>query len=248
MGYTFYVDESGNVGKAAGQSNGFVFGGFVLADNDISRASDIWKAIKRDYCTDENSELKWQHFFTNRAGNPLKDTNPDKAKLAAIDVSRRLLNGNLLIPNLAVIAKDRLTKNAVATSKQGNSKIDMESLWVAPFGRLGQFLGKKGLRGKIVHDALSGNKEENERQSSWASLRKAIQASQPQMWNSSIQHIDEQIQFVNSSTNEMIQIADCICGIAYSARIGNEVFLRQVFNVYDEAGKIHGLGIIHLED
>lgn len=242
--YTFYIDESGNIGAGQNQSNGFVFGGYIINKKDEKLAIRIWNKLKVELCGSEEVELKWNHFFTSHANNPLIATSSLEKKEAGIYLAKHIFEEIPLIPNLKVIRKDRASEAVFTKSKKGNSKVDLNTLWVAPIGTFAGFLEREHAIGKVVRDKVSGIAEEYLWQENWRKLRASVRGL---ALEKKLIQIDEEIEFVDSSKNDLIQIADCICGIIFSASIENEAFLKPVFTYFDEATKKHGMGIIKVQ-
>lgn len=242
--YTLYIDESGNMGASHNQSNGFVFGGYVINKKDESIAIRTWRELKTELCGSDNVELKWNHFFKSFPDNPLIAKSTKDKREAGINLATRIFEDIPLIPNLEVIRKNRASEAVFTVSKKGNSKIDLNVLWVAPVGAFAGFLSRRKSVGKIVRDKVSGLAEEQKWQENWTNLRIAVQG-QPQ--DKLLSLIDEEITFVDSANHDLIQIADCICGIIFSASIENEAFLYPVFAYFEQATKNHGMGIIKVE-
>lgn len=59
--------------------------------------------------------------------------------------------------------------------------------------------------------------------------------------------IDEQIEFLDSKENEVVQIADFVCGVIWQAAQGNEAFLARLVDKYGPNATRQGLGILHIE-
>ena len=251
--FYFVADEMGTPGMSPGVSNTFVFGGFVINEKAVSKAIDAWNRIKHEMCGDVNVELKWKHFFVDENDNkfsiPLKVKNKaDRKQLAALALEY-LFRETPLFPLIAISRKDRATDVFIVKSSKGKDKIDYDVMWVGPIGMFATFLALKKGKGKLIFDKLS-TKQEKERQESWSTHLDNIRNDKlPKEMLKNFQKllaIDEKIDFLDSIDNEIIQIADFICGVIWRAGEGNEDFLIEFENEYGKNVEMIGLGIMHI--
>jgi len=246
--YKYVVDESGNLGAGLGQSDGFVFGGYVIAKGDIQQARLVWRQTKTELCGSPEVELKWSHFFKTSSANPLRCQDSSARKENAILVAERVFHKIPLVPLLGVVRKSRVTSDSIfRSSKKGNVSIDISTLWFAPLALFCNFLVKRNATGEIYRDRLGSTNEENEWQTMFGNLLATIpNARANPVLRQGMSRINPTMTFVDSSTDELVQLADCICGLTFSASIGKEEFLAPVFQYFKHAERV-GLGIVHLQ-
>lgn len=254
VGYILVADEMGTPGMAPGVSNTFVFGGYVIAEGRLPQAVAAWRRIKTEMCGNADVELKWKHFFVDaedaRIPTPLTIKNPrSRQQLAALALDH-LFRESPIIPAVAVTRKDRATEMFIVQSKKGNDKIDDDLMWFGPVGQFALFLSVKQATGKLWFDHLGSEKHEARRQTDWSSHLHRIRAGElpPQVLGNlnKLLAIDEQITFLDSQTNETIQIAEFICGVIWRAAQGDEAYLAQFIDKYGSNATKQGLGILHI--
>jgi hypothetical protein len=252
--YLFVADEIGTPGISPVISNTFVFGGYVVKENEIQKALDAWRKIKLEMCGRKQVELKWKHFFVDEHDPkftiPLKVKNKaDRRQLASLAL-KYLFNQAPLLPLVAIVSKDRATNAFIVKSKKGKDKIDYDIMWVGPIGMFATFLTLKKAQGKLCFDQLSPN-QEKDRQDSWSNQLHMIRVREvPQKFFENLQKlltIDERITFLDSKKNEIIQIAEFISGVIWNAGEGDEEFLVEFESEFGRKAERVGLGILHIK-
>jgi len=251
--YLFIADEMGTPGISAHTSNTFVFGGFVIEENEIEKGINIWRTIKRTVCDHEKAELKWKHFFVDENDSrfkiPLKIKSKKGRRQLAAFTLKCLFQQTPLKPLIAICRKDRATKAFIVKSRKGKDKIDYDVMWVGPIGMFSTFLALMGGKGELVFDKLSRN-QERDRQDFWSgTLQKVLNREFPKGIQKNFQRllaIDEKIRFLDSEQNELIQIAEFVCGVIWNAGEGDEAFLAEVQENYGRDAEHVGLGILHV--
>jgi hypothetical protein len=252
--YILVADEMGTPGIAPGVSNTFAFGGYVVTESDLPLAIAAWQRIKVELCGNADVELKWKHFFVNaddlQIPTPLTTQNTHSRRQLAALVLHHLFRESPIVPVVAVSRKDRATETFIVQSKKGNDKIDDDLMWFGLAGQFAQFLTLKRATGKLCFDRLGSEKHEARRQTAWANLLRQIRAEElpPQVLDNlrKLLAIDEQIAFLDSRTNEAIQIAEFTCGVIWQAAEGDEAYLARFITEYGPNATKQGLGILHI--
>lgn len=253
--YIFVADEMGTPGMAPGTSNSFVFGGYVVLERHVSQAVEIWRQIKSEFCGTANVELKWKHFFVDaddpKISCPIKVKNrSDRRHLAALGLDY-LFHDALLVPVVAVSRKDRATDALITQSRKGKDKLDDDLMWLGPVAQFATFLSARRAKGKLCFDGLGSEKQEKRRQESWSVQLQLIRNGEypPEAFENlkKLSAIEEEIEFLDSSSNEAVQIADLVCGVIWKAAEGDEAFLSRLLDKYGPNASRQGLGIMHLQ-
>lgn len=252
--YLFVADEIGTPGISPVISNTFVFGGYVVNENEVQKALEAWWKIKLEICGRKNVELKWKHFFVDehdpKFSIPLKVKNKAGRRQLASLALKDLFNKSPLLPLIAIARKDRATDALIVKSRKGKDKIDYDKMWFGPIGMFGTFLHLKKAKGKMYFDHLSPN-QEKERQESWSNqLQKIREREIPEELYQNLQKllcIDERITFLDSQKYEIIQIAEFISGVIWNASEGDEEFLANFEKEYGRKAESFGLGILHIK-
>lgn len=205
----------------------------------MSKVVEAWQGFKKDTCGTSTVELKSEHFFASRSKrNPLLVRNPEKRRKMAMEGFELIFSNRSVAPLAYCVFKERASKTLIVESKKGNPKIDADVIWVTPFALFGLFLTKKGATGQVWWDGVSGQREQEQKNSEWQNLKRANNARRE------IQTIDDTILFLDSKESEAIQVADFLCGVLWQAMSGDEVFLAQFQDKYDAQRRRDGLGIV----
>ena len=253
--YILVADEMGTPGMSPGTSNSFVFGGYVVHERDLPRAIKAWRRIKSEMCGSTEVELKWKHFFVDaddpKIDCPLLVKNPvARRNLAALGLDY-LFHDAPLIPVVAVSRKNRATSHFIVQSRKGKDKIDDDLMWLGPVALFAMFLNARKGRGRLCFDGLGSEKQEERRQTSWSKqLQMARSGEHPPQFESNFRKIlaiDDRIEFLDSKSNEAVQIADFVCGVIWQAAQGDEAFLARLVDKYGPNATRQGLGILHIE-
>lgn len=252
--YIFVADEMGTPGMSPGTSNTFVFGGYVVHRRDLPRAISAWHKIKLEMCGSSEVELKWKHFFIAADDPdidcPLLVENPRARRNMAALALDFLFHSTALIPAIAVSRKDRATDDLIAQSRKGKDKIDDELIWLGPVAQFALFLNLHQAKGELWLDRLGSEKQEAHRQSSWSEqLRMVREGEIPSPVGDSLRRllaIKEEIKFLDSAKNDVVQIADFLCGVIWQAAEGDEAYLARLVDKYGPNATRQGLGILHL--
>lgn len=240
--YLFIADEKGDPGLALGASDNLVFGGYVVVESELSRVVNVWQEFKTDTCGTSDVELKSEHFFASRSKhNPLSERNREKRRALAMKGFELIYSNQFVAPLAYCVFKNRASGALIVKSKSGNSKIDVDTIWVSPFGLFALFLTHKGATGQVWWDGVSGRQEEDKKNSDWQKLKRAPGTKKE------IQAIDDEILFLDSKESEAIQVADFLCGVLWQAMKGDEVFLAQFLEKYSMQTRRDGLGFVIIE-
>lgn len=239
---------------APGTSNTFVFGGYVVHKRDLAKTIEIWRGIKTEVCGSAEVELKWKHFFAvaddPHITTPLLVKSPRGRRQLAASGLDRLFQNTPIIPAIAVARKDRATDALVVQSKTGKDKLDDELMWVSPIAQFALFLSLHKARGKLWFDRLGSEKQEARRQAAWSEQLQMIRDGKCPSGMVGNLHkllaVDEQIAFLDSETNEAVQIADFVCGVIWQAAEGDESFLARLVHKYGPNATRQGLGLVHV--
>ena len=133
--YLFIADEKGDPGLAPGASSNMVFGGYVVVESELSKVVRVWQEFKTDTCGTSDVELKSEHFFASRSRhNPLSVRNPEKRRAMARKGFELIYSNRSVAPLAYCVFKNRASKALIVESKNGNPKIDADTIWVSPFG------------------------------------------------------------------------------------------------------------------
>ncbi len=240
--YLFITDEKGDPGLASGASDNLVFGGYVVDESELSNVIRVWRKFKADVCETSDVELKSEHFFASRSKhNPLSERNREKRRDIAMKGFELIYSNRSVAPLSYCVFKNRASDALKVESKNKNYKIDADTIWVAPFVLFGLFLTNKRATGQVWWDGVSGQKEEDKKNSAWQKLKCNPLARKE------IQAIDGEILFLDSKESEAIQVADFLCGVLWQAMKGDEIFLARFLEKYDPRTRRDGLGIVLLE-
>jgi len=251
--YLFVADEMGSPGISPSTSNTFVFGGVVFKESDLGKVIDAWRRIEIEMCGCENVELKWKHFFVDEHDPkftiPLKVKNQTGRRQLAALALKYLFHHAPLLPLIALARKDKATNAFKVKSKKGKDKIDYDTMWLGPIGMFASFLTLKAAKGRMCFDKLN-KKQEEERQAWWSRhLNKIEEGEYSDKILKSFQKlltIDEEINFLDSEKNEIIQVAEFVSGVIWRAGEGDESFLVEFENEYGQKAESVGLGILHI--
>lgn len=252
--YIFVADEMGTPGMAPGTSNSFVFGGYVISENDLPQAADVWRNIKSDLCKDAEIELKWKHFFVEvdhpHIEIPLSTKDPDARRRLVLSVLDLVFESAPLIPVMAVTRKDRATDLFVVQSTSGKDKIDDDLVWFGTVAQFALFLDTRQATGELWFDRLGSEKHEKRRQEAWSEQLRMVRARElpPESLDNlaRLLRIEEDIAFLDSKASEAVQIADFLCGVIWQAAEGDEAYLARLIDRYGPNASRHGLGILHV--
>jgi len=253
--YILVADEMGTPGMAPGTSNTFVFGGYVVHEDDVPQVIGAWRMIKSVMCGSAEVELKWKHFFVGaddpQIDCPLLVKNPlARRHLAALGLDY-LFHSASVIPVVSISRKDRATNLFIVQSRKGKDKIDDDLMWLGPVSLFAVFLDARQARGKLWFDRLGSKKHEERRQAAWSEQLRIVKAGEylPQFENNlrKVLAIEEKIKFLDSQENEAVQVADFVCGVIWQAAEGDEAFLARLVDKYGPNATRQGLGILHIE-
>ena len=253
--YILVADEMGTPGMSPGTSNSFVYGGYVVHEADLTQVVEAWRKIKVEMCGSAEIELKWKHFFVAaddpHIDVPLLVKNPRaRRQLAALGLDYLFRNAPI-IPAMAVARKDRATNAFIVQSRKGKDKLDDDLMWTGPVAQFALFLSLKHAKGKLWFDRLGSEKQEMRRQASWSEQLQMIGPGRypPEIEGNlkKLLAIDEQIAFLDSEMNEVVQVADFVCGVIWQAAEGDEAFLARLVDEYGSNATRQGLGIVHIE-
>lgn len=240
--YLFIADEKGDPGLVSGASNNLVFGGFVVAEIELSKVIEVWQDFKREICGTQDVELKSEHFFASRSkNNPISVRSPEKRRELAMKGFERIFSIQSVAPLAYCVFKDRSSIALKVESNKGNQKIDADVIWVTPFGLFAVFLKHRQATGQVWWDGVSSRKEQEKKNADWQQLKRASKAG------SEIQAIDDEILFLDSKESEAIQIADFLCGVLWQAMKGDEVFILRFLDKYRARTRRDGLRIVIIE-
>lgn len=252
--YILVADEMGTPGMAYGTSNTYVFGGYVVAEDQLDQAVCAWRQIKQELCGDAGAELKWKHFFVDKDDphipTPLQDRDAKGRRRQAAGALDILFGQASIRPAMLIVRKDRATKDLIAKSRKGKDKIDDDLIWLAPLAQFGLFLHLHQARGKLWCDSLGSKRQEQRRRAMWSEqLRMVRDREMPDTALANLQKllaIDERVEFFDSCDNEAVQIADYVCGVIWAAGEGDESYLRRFIDQYGQSASREGLGIVHI--
>jgi hypothetical protein len=123
--YVLVADEMGTPGMAPGTSNAFVFGGYVVGEDDVPTAANAWREIKSQMCGDADVELKWKHLFVE-ADHPhievlLLVEDPRTRRQLAASAPDSLFESAPIIPAVAVSRKDHATDLFIVQSRASST-------------------------------------------------------------------------------------------------------------------------------
>jgi len=240
--YLFIADEKGDPGLGPGASNNLVFGGYVVAEDELSRVEKAWRQFKADICGTPDVELKSEHFFASRSKhNPLLDRNRRRRRVMAMEGFQLIYDNPSVAPLAYCVFKHRASRALIVEGRSGNPKIDVDTIWVGPFGLFAVFLTNKCATGQVWWDNVSGEQERVEKNLEWQRLKYVSGAKH------GLRAIDDEILFFDSQENEAVQVADFLCGVLWQAMDGDEVFLARFLNKYSARIRRDGLGIIIIE-
>jgi hypothetical protein len=252
--YIFVADESGNPGINSRTSNTYVFGGYVLPEGQIDVLTALWKRAKFALCDTENVELKWKHFFANSSqqhqrANPIKLDNPEACRLVAVWILQAFFSQTSILPAIAVSRKDRASKFLRVSTKRGASKLDDDLIWLGPVAQFAAFLNKNKSTGRLIFDSLN-QKQQIKRQLQWSEQLQKIKGGQVAQGVQSnfrkLLLISENIEFQDSRTSDLVQIADFVCGVIWNAGQGDEAHLSVFYEEFGRRAEREGLGLVHI--
>jgi hypothetical protein len=135
--HIFACDEHGNYGWPGGTKK-FVFGGFVIDQNQKHLLISEWDEIKTNLCGSKKVELKWKHFFPTPQhiqGNPLKSKDPKILENQLHWALKKILNGPKISAIIAIVHKDEASNHIF--EEINNKIIDLEFIFS---GILAQFM------------------------------------------------------------------------------------------------------------
>jgi hypothetical protein len=252
--YILVMDEMGTPGMAYGTSNTYVFGGYVVAEDELDQAVGAWRQIKQELCGDADAELKWKHFFVDEDDphirTPLRDKEAKVRRRQAVRALDGLFGQASIRPAMLIVEKDRATETLIAQSRKGKDKIDDDLIWLVPAAQFSLFLHVHRARGRLWCDSLGSEKQEQRRQAAWSEqLRMVRDGEVPDTASANLQKlllIDDHVKFFDSRNNEAVQIADFVCGVIWAAGEGDESYLRRFIHKYGQSAGRQGLGIVHI--
>jgi len=252
--YILAGDEAGNPGISPKTSNTFVYGGYVISEDNVNIAIRAWRKVKDEFCGDESVELKWKHFFIEEnhpLPNPLLFSNRIAREQLANIVLDYMLKEAPIMPVAVYSRKDKATDDFIIESKKGNRKINDDDVWLMPVAQFATFLNAKNAKGRLCFDKLGSEKQMERRQLSWSNIIMAIRNEEyPEnalINRRKLLSIDDTIDFLDSTDEEIIQIADFVCGVIWTAWEVNGSYLERLLNKYGDNATLQGLGIASIE-
>lgn len=241
--YLLYADESGNPGMST-RNAVWAFGGVVVAKNNVPALENIWGNWKTELCQNPYADLKWRHFFSNGAQNPLRETSLTKRFHLARELVTVIFAEKLLQPALVVMhSKWVKSPDLLVRSKTGNMKVNDAVCTLPLYTQFAKYLDEHHATGQIVYDKLGGQHLEHNRQELWADFRAHVFEDEA---HADLKRIDTEIQFAQSAETPLVQMADCVCGIVSTMGRHDERFLTTILQDYGIDMNSEDLGIIRL--
>lgn len=203
--YILALDESGQTSiRDPGTSRyGFIEGGFVVRED---RADDLHAEVDRikvAFLERTDSELK-SHGLATAVGAIGTAAQFESALALVSGVFR---NCHAVLAG-AFLDKGRFlgwsSGGLIEATARGGIRINQKLLFETIALLFGNFLGKKGARGSIVHDQLGGTRVEDE----WMDSFHALQEQYPQACG----RIDSLV-FTKSHESRLVQFADISIGL-----------------------------------
>lgn len=250
--FLFVADESGSSGMDEANS-AWAFGGYVIKENNIPDAHKLWNSIRTNLSIPSNAELKWSNFFgePNNLKNPLLNKTEEERIQLANELLRDLFSTKILLPLIIWVKKANVTSPEIfETAKRGGIKVNEDIIWSTPLGLFGKYMEEHNATGAIYCDEIGGVTAQKQRQRGWSALRRMSneepnKSAAPQVAKY-LRNIDSKIHFINSTKNDLIQIADCVVGVIYSAARYDEQFLATAYEYYGPKATQNGLGLIQI--
>lgn len=242
--YLLFADESGNPGMST-RTAVWTFGGVVVAEENVAALEQTWFDWKTDLCHDPYMDLKWRHFFTGSAQNPLRENALHKRTHLAQELVMAIVAERLLIPALVVMqSKWVKSPDLLLRSKTGNLKVNEAVCTLPLLTQFAKYLDDHHATGQIVYDKLGGQHLETTRQNDWVHFRN--DAKYEALAQTDLKRIDTDIYFAESQETPLVQMADCVCGIVSTIGRQDERFLTQILQDYGVDMQAEALGIMQL--
>jgi len=240
--YVLVCDERGTT-RWPSRTKTWALGGFITDLGKQGRIAAAWKEVKRQLCGDSSCELKWSHFFPGRhqerGTNPLISGDPGEWRDQASWAVGKIFEGPDIVPINTYIQKDTASdavfKRADEMSEKEYRVLDIDTIFVGPIGQLALFLTQHRARGEIWFDRLGSEAEEQRRQDSWRQLRNGEWKVKPEN-QKVLKRISPEIEFRDSRTTPLVQVADFLSGVIWAASEGDEIFLLDALSKYFPTG------------
>lgn len=247
--YILACDEHGDENWSSSQRT-YTIGGFAIASSDRSNVVAIWNSIKAELCGNASVELKWRHFRPNQdqapPGSPLLEQDTSKWAGQAVWALGKLLSRTSAFPICTVIRKDDVPQTDLSrTSRKGNPVLANIQVVPALIGQFALFLeDNAGSSGEIWFDYLGSSKEQIAFSDNISDLLYRAK-KQPNNYQSMIARIDPNLRFFDSKEEPLIQVADFVSGLIWSAAEGDERYLASVQDYFAPGGKkTYGIALL----
>jgi hypothetical protein len=214
-------------------------GGFIIEASKRGALVSTWKRVKLQLCGDQDSELKWSHFFPGhhqeKEPNPLLSTEAQEWREQASWAVSELFSAAGILPVNVVLRKDRASEAAFNTTADGRQVLDSNTLWVGVLGQFALFLKEHSATGEVWFDQLGSRAEEARKQADWENLRDGEWPVNPEN-QALLKRIASTLSFFDSQAEPLVQIADFVSGVIWAASEGDEQFLLEALDEYFPRG------------
>lgn len=243
-------DDRGTINPISG-SNTYALGGFASVLDQHSLLLASWSSVKQSLCGSSGVELKWSHFFPGHhqhgKSNPLISKDPSKWRTQALWALREIFGKSNAFPITTIVRKGNLYSSVLTKTPKGKEVIDIALVFAALLGQFALYLKQNNLSdGEVWFDNLGSTVEQVRFQESMTAFFNSLDGSAILKNNIALsKRISPDINFLDSSTSGIIQIADFVSGVIWAAAEGDIWFLSRLLEEYAPGGRrTYGIVII----
>lgn len=242
-------DERG-VTRWPSRTRTYTMGGYAVKKSDSALIIDIWNEIKHELCGSSDIELKWMHFFPGdhqqRSENPLVSTNPGVWRRQARWSLSKLFDDANIFPITSIVQKDKTSDDSFTEKPDGRRVLNTSLIWPCTIAQFALYIKERNVeRGQVWFDQLGSRVEEERLQNSWIQLLTGPWPVEPQN-QKLLRKIDQELKFLDSESEPIIQVADFVSGVIWAASEGDESFLLNFLRSY-APGMRQTYGILFLD-